>query len=45
MARAVEPEVKERSRLSHWPPARWEQWRMETLTPWKFKSWKFKNWD
>jgi hypothetical protein len=45
MPRAVEPEVKERSRLSHWPPARWKQWRMETLTPWKFKSWKFKNWD
>ena len=45
MPRAVEPEVKERSRLSHWPPARWAQWRMETLTPWKFKSWKFRNWD
>ena len=39
------PEVKERSRLSHWPPDRWEQWRMETLTPWKVRSWKFKNWD
>ena len=22
-----------------------QQWRMETLTPWKLKSWKFKNWD
>jgi hypothetical protein len=42
--RVTEPEVKERSRLSHWPPDRWVQWRMETLTPWKFKSWKFKNW-
>ena len=39
------PDVKERSRLSHWPPDRWEQWRMETLTPWKLRSWKFKNWD
>ena len=30
-----EPEVKERSRLSTWPPDRWVQWRLETLTPWK----------
>ncbi len=44
-ARVVEPEVKEASRLSHWPPDRWQQWRMEVLTPWKLKSWKFKNWD
>ena len=41
----IEPEVKETSRLSHWPPERWTQWRMENLTPWKVKSWKFKNWD
>ncbi len=40
-----EPEVKETSRLSHWPPERWTQWRMENLTPWKVKSWKFKDWD
>jgi hypothetical protein len=40
-----EPEVKERSRLSTWPPDRWVQWRLETLTPWKLKPWKFKNWD
>jgi hypothetical protein len=40
----AEPEIKERSRLSHWPPDRWEQWRMETLTPWKLRSWKFRNW-
>ncbi|NOP67134.1 hypothetical protein G9P85_28890, partial [Klebsiella pneumoniae] len=39
------PEVKETSRLSHWPPERWTQWRMENLTPWKIKSWKLKNWD
>jgi len=37
--------VKETSRLSHWPPDRWTQWRLETLTPWKLKAWKFKNWD
>jgi hypothetical protein len=37
--------VKETSRLSHWPPDRWTQWRLETLTPWKLKYWKFKNWD
>jgi hypothetical protein len=43
--RVVKPAAKETSRLSHWPPDRWVQWRMETLTPWKLKSWKFKNWD
>lgn len=44
--RVVTPvDVKETSRLSNWPPARWIQWRLETLTPWKLKSWKFKNWD
>ena len=36
---------KDTSRLSHWPPEHWAQWRMEKLTPWKLKSWKFKNWD
>jgi hypothetical protein len=46
MPRIVAPVVvKETSRLSHWPPDRWEQWRIETLTPWKLRSWKFKNWD
>ena len=34
------PVVKERSRLGHWPPERWSQWRMETLTPWKLKPWR-----
>jgi hypothetical protein len=43
--RVAEPEAKETSRLSNWPPDRWQQWRMETLTPWKIRSWKFKNWD
>jgi hypothetical protein len=42
--RVAEPEVKEKSRLSSWPPDRWVQWRIETLTPWKLKSWKFKDW-
>jgi hypothetical protein len=45
MPRIVEPDVKETSRLSHWPPERWTQWRMENLTPWKVKSWRFKDWD
>ena len=45
-AAAIEPApVKERSRMSHWPSNRMEQWRLENLTPWKLKSWKFKNWD
>jgi hypothetical protein len=43
--RVAEPVVKETSRLSHWPPEPWTQWRIETLTPWRVKSWKFKNWD
>lgn len=37
--------VKETSRLSHWPPDRWVQWRIETLTPWKVKPWKVNDWD
>jgi hypothetical protein len=41
----IEPAAKETSHLSHWPPDRWQQWRMETLTPWKLRPWKFKNWD
>jgi hypothetical protein len=45
MPRVTEPGVKETSRLSHWPPESWGQWRMETLTPWKIKSWKGKDWD
>ena len=40
MPRVIEPVVKETSRLSHWPPERWSEWRMEMLTPWKLKSWK-----
>ena len=45
MPRVVARQVKEISRLSHWPTDRWTQWRIETLTPWKLRSWKFKNWD
>jgi hypothetical protein len=36
----IEPEVKERSRLSHWPPQRYVDWRTETFKPWKLKPWK-----
>lgn len=36
---------KETSRLSHWPPEHWEQWRMEAMTPWKIKPWQGKDWD
>lgn len=32
--------TKETSRLSHWPPDHWHQWRMEKLTPWKVKPWE-----
>jgi hypothetical protein len=47
MPRAIEPArvVKETSRLSHWPPVRWAQWRMDTLTPWKVKPWKVGDWE
>jgi hypothetical protein len=41
----IQPDIKEKSRLGHWPPDRWQQWRLETLTPWKLRSWKFKSWD
>jgi hypothetical protein len=38
--RAAESEVKPRSRLSHWPPERWVQWRVEKFMPWKLKPWE-----
>ena len=41
----MSPRSRKRSRLSHWPPDAVEQWRMETLTPWKLKPWKFKDWN
>jgi hypothetical protein len=39
-------DVKEERRLSNWPPARFAQWRLENLTPWKMKlkPWKFTDW-
>ena len=37
--------TKETSRLGHWPPEHWRQWRMEKLTPWKIKPWEGKDWD
>jgi hypothetical protein len=44
---AEESFSREKRRLSNWPPARFAQWRLENLTPWKFtlKSWSFKDWD
>ena len=39
--------VQKRKLLGNWPPARFAQWRIENLTPWKLslKSWTFKDWD
>ena len=45
MPRAEQAPVKEASRLSHWPPERWAQWRTDTLTPWKVKPWKVDDWN
>jgi hypothetical protein len=47
MTLADEPAKIEKRRLSNWPPARFAQWRLENLTPWKLslKSWTFKDWD
>jgi hypothetical protein len=44
---AKEPVKQAKRRLSNWPPARFAQWRLENLTPWKLslKSWTFKDWD
>ena len=44
---AKDPVKEEKRRLSNWPPARFAQWRLENLTPWKLtlKSWTFKDWD
>jgi hypothetical protein len=44
MPRVKERVVKEGPTMSHWPPERLEQWRMENLTPWKIKPWKLKDW-
>jgi hypothetical protein len=44
MPRVKQVVAKEAPKMSHWPPVRLEQWRMENLTPWKIKSWKLKDW-
>ena len=36
----LQPAPKETSRLSHWPPEHWQQWRLAKLTPWKIKPWE-----
>ncbi len=38
--------VKDKRRLSNWPPGRLAKWRLEALVPWKLmqKAWQFKNW-
>jgi hypothetical protein len=37
---SVRPAVKrEGSRLSHWPPKSWLEWRIENFMPWRLKSW------
>ncbi|PSO20223.1 hypothetical protein [Bradyrhizobium sp. MOS003] len=40
----AKPEVEETSKLSHWPPAMFKQWKIENLMPWKASSWKLKDW-
>jgi hypothetical protein len=45
MPRVVAKVVKETSRLSHWPPDRWVQWRLENFTPWKLKPWNIRDRD
>lgn len=38
-ARVSEPEPdKPRSRLALWPPARWGEWRMDLVKPWKKRN-------
>jgi hypothetical protein len=43
---ADDGEEQPERRLSHWPPGRFAQWRIENLTPWKLKlkAWTFKDW-
>ena len=40
----AKPEVEETSKLSHWPPAMFKQWKLANLTRWKSASWKLKDW-
>jgi hypothetical protein len=41
---ALEPEIKDKRRLSHWPPTHLEDWRAENLAPWRLRSRK-RDWD
>ena len=34
----LEPEIKDKRRLSHWPPAHIEEWRADNLAPWRTRS-------
>jgi hypothetical protein len=43
LRRAARSEVEETSRLSHWPPAMFRQWKIENLMRWKSTS--EKPWD
>jgi hypothetical protein len=40
----LEPVIKDKRRLSHWPPTHLEDWRAETLAPWRLRSRK-RDWD
>ena len=39
----AKPEVEETSRLSHWPPAMFKQWKLDNLMRWRSASWKLKD--
>jgi len=41
--RVAKPEVEETSRLSHWPPAMFKQWKLDNLMRWRSASWKLKD--
>jgi hypothetical protein len=45
MPRVIKKEAQVESGLSHWPPERWQQWRIETLSPWRQRLSRFKNWE
>ena len=40
----IEPEIKDKRRLSHWPPSHLEEWRANNLAPWRTRSRK-RDWD
>ncbi|MBR0811926.1 MULTISPECIES: hypothetical protein [Bradyrhizobium] len=37
------PEVEETSKLSHWPPALFKQWKLDNLMRWRSASWKLRD--